>query len=157
MRSQTIPPNLTPTLENQLLGNYAGALFATNDSILIYGGGESSSSDAVNTLASYNATAQSWSPLSLSGGNFQKNNRVHGTGVSDAVSGLSFFIGGTDGVTGLLKIDLSDPAHPLWTNQSAQLHSTGAEIRQMIGASMTYLPIGRSGVLLLMGGANVSM
>ena len=82
--------------------------------------------------------------------------RGEGTGVSDPVSGLSFFIGGGDNVRGLLKIDLSDPAHPSWTNQSAQLFSTGAEIPQMIGASMIYLPKGRSGVLLLMGGVNVS-
>ena len=113
--------------------------------------------DAVNTLASYNATAQSWSPVSLSGGNFQKDMRLFGTGVSDSVSGLSFFIGGTENVGGMLKIDLSNPAHPSWTNQSAQLHSTGAEIPQMLGAGMIYLPMGRSGVLLLMGGADVSM
>ena len=156
VRNQTIPPNLTPNFENQSLGSLSGALFATNDSILIYGGGESLL-DAVNTLESYNATAQSWSPLSLSGGNFQQNLRSYGTGVSDALSGLSFFIGGTARVGGLLKIDLSDSAHPSWTNQSAQLHSTGAEIPQMVGAGMIYLPIGKSGVLLLMGGADVSM
>lgn len=113
--------------------------------------------DAVNELASFNATAQSWSPVSLSGGNFQKDARWYGTGVSDAVSGLSFFIGGLNSVGGLLKIDLSDPAHPSWTNQTAQLHPTGAKIPHMIGAGMIYLPIGKSGVLLLMGGQNVSM
>ena len=113
--------------------------------------------DAVNTLASYNATAQSWRPSSLSGGGLQNDERLSSTGVSDAVSGLSFFIGGTTGVSGLLEVDVSDPVHPSWTNKSAQLHSTGADISQMIDPSMIYLPIGRSGVLLLMGGANVSM
>ena len=138
------------------MGDGSGALFATDDSILIYGGGRSSL-DAVNTLASYNATTQSWSPVSLSGGNFQHDVRQAGTGVSDAVSGLSFFIGGYHNVGGLLKIDLSDPAHPSWTNQTAQLHSTGAMIPHTIDAGMIYLPIGKSGVLLLMGGENVSM
>ena len=157
VRNQTIPTNLTFTYNNQSTGSVStGALFATNDSIWVYGQGISPL-NGFNTLASYNTTTQSWSTVSLSGGDFQKDTRGDGTGVSDAVSGLSFFIGGDNSVGGLLKTDLSDPAHPSWTNLSAQLHSTGAEIPQTFGAGMIYLPIGKYGVLLLMGGMVVSI
>ena len=92
--------------------------------------------------------------MSLSGGDFQYGFRSFGASASDPMSGLSFFVGG-DNVGGLLKVDLSDTSNPSWTNQSIQLPSADSVLTPVVGASMTYLPIGKAGILLVIGGAEV--
>ena len=118
--------------------------------------GASKPVNAGHTLASYNSSTQQWKPVSLSGGDFQYGFRSFGASISDPLSGLSFFAGGDD-VDGLLKVDLSDTSNPSWTNQSTQSHSAESALTPVVGAGLTYLPIGKAGILLLIGGAEVRM
>lgn len=152
VQNTTVPFNARPRELSGYPDAGQGALFATNDSFLVYAKDDPSASPD-HTLVSYNVSARQWGSTSLSGGNFQNNPQTAGMGASDPVSGLSFFIGGWDGIGGLLKIDTSDSS---WANENTRIHSTEDVFPRIGGGGLVYLPIGKAGILLLIGGYNVS-
>ena len=155
LHNTSISLDIVPALLSQTESLWAGALFASNDSIYIYGGGDSSGGSE-NTLASYNVTTSTWNPVAVSGGEFENDSRSFGQSVSIPASGLAFFVGGTDGVQGMLRFDESDSSRISWTNQTLSNGSRGISIPDSVAGGMVYLPVGKAGILLLLGGSNVS-
>ena len=120
----------------------------------MYAGADPSNYDegAKHTLASYNSSSQSWSRVTISGGDFQNRSGGFGATTSDPLSGLSFFIGG-DG--DLLKVNLSNVNNPSWIDDTSQIGPGSDVTLDIDGAGLTYLAIGKAGILLLIGGASV--
>ncbi|KAA6410841.1 MAG: hypothetical protein FRX48_05151 [Lasallia pustulata] len=77
LHNTSIPLDIVPSMLSQTESNWAGALFASNDSIYVYGGGDLSGA-AENILASYNVTTSTWNPVTVSGGDFENNPCVFG-------------------------------------------------------------------------------
>ena len=157
-RNTSIPLDLVPNIKDQAVARSSGALFATNDSFYIYGGGISPLFGGVNpgkstahTLASYNASTERWGSVSPSGGNFNSDARLWGQATSDPMTGKAYFTGGANNVQGVLEFDASDYDHINWTNHT---RSTGPGV---IAGGMVFLPFGKAGTLLVLGGANVSV
>ncbi|KAL8905363.1 MAG: hypothetical protein Q9171_006693 [Xanthocarpia ochracea] len=69
------------------------------------------------------------------------------------MAGTSFFTGGENNVRGMLRFDASNPERPTWIN-STQGTGTNDLSPHVIGGGMVYLPVGISGVLVLLGGAD---
>ena len=90
--------------------------------------------------------------MTLSGGDFQNRYGAFGATVSDPLSGSSFFIGG-DG--DLLKVNLSNVNNPSWIDDTSQSGPGSNVVLDIQGAGLTYLAIGKAGILLLIGGARV--
>ncbi|KAL8817397.1 MAG: hypothetical protein Q9223_003764 [Gallowayella weberi] len=151
VQNSTIPFNVTPA-NIAGNGNWQGALFATNDSFLTYAQ-DDPSEEETHTLVSYNSTSQQWGSVSLSGGDFQSDPRSSGTGVSDPMSGLSFYLGGDHNIGGLLKVELADTNNPSWSNITTAFRDTQDPIPQIWGGGMVFLAIGKAGILLVIGGS----
>ena len=151
MQNSTVPSDIVPNLNNQTEQTYNGALFATNDTFYVYGG----ANPAQNLLASYNTTAKTWSPVPVSGDNFLADARYKGQSVSDPASGLSFYAGGKGGIPGIVKFDASKPAAISWTNETVSSTGNGESPPNRYGGGMVYLPKGKAGVILSLGGSNV--
>ena len=100
--------SVLPTTTNQTKALWAGALFATNSSLYVYGG------DTV-PLAVYNAGTSSWKQVNISGAANGIGGGQFSQSVSDPISGLSFFTGGTYGAQGLLTFNASNPDDLTWT------------------------------------------
>lgn len=148
IQSITIPPNVVPNLINQSEELYNGALFATNDTFYVFGGADPTQ----NLLASYNAISETWASVSVSGSDFLTNPRYQGQSVSDPFTGLSFYSGGTDNIYGMVKFDASNPAAVSWTNETSVSPGDGDPSPNRFLGGMVYLPKGKAGVLLLLGG-----
>lgn len=151
----SIPSTVTPDIINQVESIWSGALFATNDTLYIYGGGDVDE-NPMHDLASYNITTNSWKQVSISGGDFEIGRRVLGQGVSDPISGLSFFTGGSNNVGGMLRLDASNPDDVTWTNQTKFSGSKGESVPEVLSGGLVYLPVGKAGILLLLGGSDAN-
>ena len=57
---------------------------------------------------------------------------------------------------GMLRFDESDSSRISWTNQTLGPGSSGISVPGSVAGGMVYLPVGKGGVLLLLGGSNVS-
>ena len=90
--------------------------------------------------------------MTLSGGDFQNRFGAFGATASDPLSGSSFFIGG-DG--DLLKVNLSNVNNQSWIDDTSQVGPDSDVMLDVHGAGLTYLAIGKAGILLLIGGASV--
>ena len=160
----TFPPELSevvPDIENQAEASWSGALFPSNESLFIYGSGSSPlfgggdpAERTARTLARYNSAKQQWSSVDLDGGDFNDDARLLGAVASDPVNGTSFFTGGANNVRGMLRLDASNPERPTWTN-SSQGRVINDRSPHVIAGGMVFLPVGKSGALVLLGGANV--
>lgn len=155
----SVPFDTTSGLENQT-HNQGGALFQTLDSFYVYAGLGDTSTTENNVLAMYNTTSNQWSSHTVSGGNYNKLNRLFPGAASIPSTGLSFFSGGgSSGVsqpgqpTGMLRFDASNPDALTWRNETAQ-SSSGVSVPARVGGNMVYVPMGEQGVILLWGGYN---
>lgn len=135
------------------VGQSLGALWYTTDTTYVYAG--SSVQEAVDVLAAYNTTSGTWSNVSVSGGNFNYGNRTGGAAVSVPESGMSFFLGGAQDLTGLVRLNASDAADLTWTNETLGKGSYGTAVPDLSGHNMVYVPAGKEGVLIAFGGSNV--
>lgn len=155
----SVPFDTTSGLENQT-HNQGGALFQTLDSFYVYAGLGDTSTTENNVLAMYNTTSNQWSSHTVSGGNYNKLNRLFPGAASIPSTGLSFFSGGgSSGVsqpgqpTGMLRFDASNPDALTWRNETAR-SSSGVSVPARVGGNMVYVPMGEQGVILLWGGYN---
>lgn len=155
----SVPFDTTSTLENQT-HNQGGALFTTLDSFYVFAGLGDGSTTENNVLAMYNTTSSQWSSHSVSGGNYNKLNRLFPGAASVPSTGLSFFSGGSNsGVfqpgqpTGMLRFDASSPDALSWRNETATSGS-GVAVPARVAGNMVYVPMGEQGVVLLWGGYN---
>ena len=165
-RNVSIPLDLVPNIKEQAEAHLSGALFATNDSFYIYGSGASPlfggtsgvdpGEPTAHTLASYNASTEKWGSVSPSGGDFNSDARLLGQATSDPMTGTSYFTGGANNVQGVLEFDASDYDHIIWTNHTRSTGLSGTS-PAVIAGGMVFLPFGKAGILLLLGGANVSV
>ncbi|EOD49471.1 putative kelch repeat protein [Neofusicoccum parvum UCRNP2] len=89
----SVPFDTTETLENQT-HSQGGALFYTLDSFYVFSGLGEGSTTENNILAQYNTSSNQWSSHNVSGGNFNKLNRLFPGEASVPSTGLSFFSGG---------------------------------------------------------------
>lgn len=158
----SIPQDLVPNIKDQTLAPWSGALFSTNHSLYVYGsgtsllfGGNEPDSVTQHTLASYNSSTGRWTSVSPLGGSFNGDARLWGSSTSDPLSGSSFFTGGANNVQGMLEFNASDPNNITWTNYT-EGHGLNGRSPDVIAGGMVFLPFGQAGVLLLLGGANVS-
>ncbi|KAL8835214.1 MAG: hypothetical protein Q9170_003410 [Blastenia crenularia] len=67
--------------------------------------------------------------------------------------GASFFTGGANNVRGVLAFDASKPTHISWKNLT-QSGGISDNSPQVIAGGMVYLPVGKVGASLLVGGAD---
>ena len=154
-RNVSIPLDLVPNIKDQAESYWSGALFSTNDSFYIYGSGSSDPLQATrHTIANYNMSSKAWNSITPSGGDFNGDPRLYGQKASNPVTGMSYFTGGLNNVTGMLEFNASDPDHVTWANitQGNGIHGTGPEV---FAGEMVILPFGEAGILLLLGGSNV--
>ena len=158
----SIPQDLVPNIKDQTIAPWSGALFSTNRSLYVYGsgtsplfGGKEPDSVTQHTLASYTSSTGQWLPVSPLGGDFNGDARLWGSSTSDPLSGASFFTGGANNVQGMLEFDASNPNNITWKNYTDG-HGLNGPSPGVIAGGMVFLPFGQAGVLLLLGGANVS-
>lgn len=134
-------------------GQHIGGLWYTTDTAYVYAG--SPIQEAVDVLAAYNTTSGVWGNVSVSGGNFNYGNRSGGAAVSVPESGMSFYLGGSHGLSGLVRLNASDAADLMWTNETLGDGSYGTAVPDLAGHNMVYVPAGKEGVLVTFGGSNV--
>ncbi|KAG8530384.1 uncharacterized protein KY384_004886 [Bacidia gigantensis] len=126
---------LHPTEVPGAQGSGEGTFFTDADSTTMYSFGGvrgPNNTDCTNTVGSYNATSQTWANMSVSGGNFNGLDRTF-TGsatTSTAGLGLSFVTGGLDDTPG----------------------PKGMNVPPLVGATMQYVRLGSSYVLIAVGG-----
>ncbi|KAL8850066.1 MAG: hypothetical protein Q9221_004992 [Calogaya cf. arnoldii] len=161
LQNISVPLGLMPDIEDQTAASWSGALFPTNESLYIYGSGSSSlfrvtdpASATLNTLVRYDSTEEQWSSAFVAGGDFNHDARLWGQVATDPVNGTSFFTGGANNVRGMLAFHASDPTQVSWTN-CTQVGDISDSNPHVIAGGMVFLPVGTSGALLLLGGANV--
>ncbi|KAL8785291.1 MAG: hypothetical protein Q9195_008710 [Heterodermia aff. obscurata] len=156
-RNVSIPLDIVPNIMDQVACHACGSLFSTNDSFYVYGSGTfDPSQETRSIIASYNMTSNAWSSVKPSGGEFNGDPRLWGQTASDPVTGMSYFTGGANNIQGMLEFNASDSDHVTWANitQGAGLHGT---VPIIVEGGMVFLPFGEAGVLLLLGGALVSV
>lgn len=106
-----------------------------------------------NTLAAFNTTTTAWSFVEVSGSNVQLKDRSSEMSASIPSSGLAFSFGVT-GTPGLVKFNDSVPESLTWSNQSTS-GSQGIQVPLLSEAEMIYVPMGKKGILIVMGGQDV--
>lgn len=135
-------------------------LLPTNDSLILYASTETKYPGVTKlgeTMALYNASSQQWGSVSISGEDIKQEQDYHfDLGVSDPVSGFSFYISTYYGFQQLLKTDLSNANNLSWIVESARGRSTQFVIPRISGGRMVYLPLEKAGILLFIGGLDVS-
>lgn len=150
----SIPSTILPGITNPVESS-SGPLFTTNDSFYVYESGDEGKYG--HTLASYNTSTNSWKQVFISGGEFERAPEI-GQGVSDPISGLSFFFGGSRSHRGMLRLNASNPDDVTWTNQTAKFSGSEEDsIPEIAGGAFVYLPVGKAGALLLFGGNDISI
>ncbi|GME64071.1 Kelch repeat protein [Neofusicoccum parvum] len=156
----SVPFDTTETLENQT-HSQGGALFYTLDSFYVFSGLGEGSTTENNILAQYNTSSNQWSSHTVSGGNFNKLNRLFPGEASVPSTGLSFFSGGGNSGTtrpggrpmGMVRFDASNPDSLSWRNETST-SSSGVPVPARVGGNMVYVPMGEQGVILVWGGYN---
>ncbi|KAF3400580.1 Kelch repeat-containing protein [Talaromyces pinophilus] len=134
-------------------GDATGALWNTNDTIYVFGGGFKK---PTNTLSAYNVTTNQWKEVNVTGGNFNFGNRTSSQYVSVPESSLGFIYGGTDYMGGMIRFNASDPENLSWTNETLGDGSNGIEVPNLESGAMVYIPAGDEGILITFGGGNVT-
>ena len=129
-----------------------GAFWTDKDLTVLYsigGDGGTVTPPPTNKLPSYNATSQSWTNVSVQGGDFAGLTRNFASSATASTGGqsLGFLTGGADAVTptGMVSFDASNVSSPQWRNES---YAPG-----MVSTAMSYVRFGKQGVLVAVGGA----
>ena len=118
------------------------------------------SSPPGNTLAAFNTATEDWSFLPVSGDdvslksfNSKLDHRSSEMSASIPSNGLAFSFGDF-AQPGLVKFDSSASQTLTWQNQTSG-GSQGIQVPLVSEAEMVYVPLGKKGVLLVMGGMDV--
>ncbi|KAI4176667.1 MAG: hypothetical protein LQ343_000959 [Gyalolechia ehrenbergii] len=106
-------------------------------------------------MATYDSGADDWFASTVAGGAFGFSDRLNLLYASVPQFGKSFALGGNSGIIqGFLYFDSSVPDSLTWTNVTQD--ATGNDVPSNIGGAMIHVPMGRSGILLVIGGAESS-
>lgn len=136
----------------------AAFLWYSNDTLYAPHLGATAAGD---TIAAFNTTTADWSFLSVSGDDDVRlksissefDDRSSEMSASIPSSGLAFSFGDF-GLPGLVKFDSSVSQALRWENQTSG-GSQGIQVPLVSEAEMVYVPLGKEGVLLVMGGMDV--
>ncbi|KAI9860565.1 MAG: hypothetical protein M1830_006229, partial [Pleopsidium flavum] len=146
----------------------AGAFFVDDTDTILYSyGGFERDYDPQNSMAMYNTTSESWSTVTVSGGNLNQGDREESMYTSSLGTdlSLSFIQGGytslmgpgaqaesasATNLTGMITFNSSDASNLSWTNSTESSNAPDT-----LGAKMQFVRYGRSGVLVAFGGFNV--
>jgi hypothetical protein len=104
----------------------------------------------INTLNTFNITSMEWSNVTVSGGNFNFNNRAATSRATSkgAAEALGFVSGGWKDLGGMIRFDASDAANPQWRNETNNNPPLSLE------GSMQFIRLGPNGSLINFGGYN---
>ena len=148
----TGPTSLSENFVNKVPGNvlrHFGSdyfLLLANDSFFVY---PQEGFDSVKALASYNACSKSWTSVPVSGDSIASQKcRNCSSPVSDPFSGLSFYAENTANVPAMLFFNTSTSESPTVYRRDFK----GEVPPETSFGNMVYLPLGRAGVLLQIGG-----
>ncbi len=126
-----------------------GTFFKSHSTL--YSFGRSNDDAALGSLAAFDTATSQWSTAHVAGGDFNHGARhmnMHATGGP----GLGFIAGGSDtDLRGMIQFNASNPSKLSWANQ------TGESVPNTMGATMQYVRMGRAGVLVAIGGYDVSI
>ncbi len=154
MGSVAAPPNLTAGFGDQI-GSLGGAFFYDNTTIYLFSGLGEDSTTVSNELATYDTEAGDWLSSTVAGGSFASGDRQNLLYASVPQFGTSFALGGNYPIVkGLLKYDSTVQNNLRWTNITQD--ADGGSIPSNIGGAMVHVPMGKLGVLLIIGGADSS-
>ncbi|KAL8836933.1 MAG: hypothetical protein Q9170_002733 [Blastenia crenularia] len=147
------PSGLTESFNDQI-ESAGGAFFYDNSSLYLFSGtGKSTSQDS--HMAKYDSEIGDWSASSVNGGAFNFNDRQNLLYASVPQFGKSFALGGDiDIVKGFVKFDSSNTDDLTWTNVTKDVG--GRDVPSNIGGALIHVPMGKLGVLLVIGGADSS-
>lgn len=137
----TLPPNPATITEGK-----SAALWFSNDTLY--------AAEVDSSITSFDTVTNQWQSVDVSGAHIDLQNHSPETSVSIPYSGLSFFFGETN-IPGLVRFDASRPDALEWTNQTTQSNTEGIRVPKVAQAEMVHVPLGKEGVLLLMGGYDV--
>lgn len=156
LNNETIGPSITAAYNNAFYGSNGdptGALWHSNDTIYVFGGGFTTAS---NTLSAYHVELGVWKDVNVAGGAFNFGNRTSSQYVSTPGSDLHFIYGGTTPyMTGMIRLNASDPNNLSWTNETLGNGSFGIDVPNLESGALVYIPAGKEGMLISFGGSNV--
>lgn len=144
-------------------------MFRSQDSLFTLDARGSSSIGSY--LTEFDTKTSKWQVSALQGNETWDFKGMSGAShANDPSTGLSFLAGGIpldstavpdyraiqSSTKGLYAFDFSDPSTPKWSNSTNRTTSQyGAAVPTTSQGSMVYLPVGKRGVLLVIGGNNV--
>ena len=134
------------------MGQSTAAFFNTNDSLLVY----QSATNTTQTLSSLDLSNPRWTSVPLIGNGLSFQPEFQPLCLTDPVSGLGYYLEDNNKYSNLLRLNLSDPEKPSSTNESVRISPGDDKVPSISGAAMQYLPVGKAGILILIGGWNVS-
>lgn len=156
LQRYALPSNMTPNAAIQNEDN-AAFLWYSNDTLYAPNLGAAAGG---NTIAAFSTATAEWSFPSVSGDDVRlkaissdTDDRSSEMSASIPSSGLAFSFGDF-GVPGLVKFNGSVAQTLTWTNQTSG-GSQGIQVPVVSEAEMVYVPLGKEGVLLVMGGMDV--
>jgi hypothetical protein len=128
---------------------HEGAIWTVNGTIYLFGGEPPSNMDRVPT---YEAQTNEWDEFKVSGGKFNYLRQAASYATAPE-AGLGFILGGDRLLTwGMIRFNASDLS---WTNETLGNGSFGAQVPNLGGGALVYIPAGPQGMLVAFGGANV--
>ncbi|KAF8244622.1 hypothetical protein K440DRAFT_490519, partial [Wilcoxina mikolae CBS 423.85] len=139
----------------------SGAFFYDDMALYLFAGLPNTGTP-VDTIWSYNTSTEKWKELAVAGGKLNFGTRRNAWFASELMRKRSFYLGGSAisiqtiarFVKGLLVIDARDPSHLTWENKTVS-GGDGEEVPSTFEGAMVYVPKGKEGVLLGMGGYDV--
>lgn len=119
------------------------------------------SSDIGTSLGSFNTTTNLWSYITVLGSDVNIMNQTSEALTSVPSSGLAFWLVGASRyrypfVPQFITFNFSRPQFPTWYNQT-MTGRLGIRDRNVVRSELVHLPMGNEGVLLEMGGLDVSV
>lgn len=152
--SSDVPTSLTPTINSQVRGS-GGGFFYDNTTIYTFSGFDKDDVPATNVLPTFNTSTDTWATVAVDGGNFSYGQLGGMVTSSVPEFSLSFSLSGdlANVAEGLIRLDTSIPNKPSWANITMDAFQNPTP--RVAGASMPYVPMGKRGVLMLIGGFDV--
>ncbi|KAL8918436.1 MAG: hypothetical protein Q9208_007341 [Pyrenodesmia sp. 3 TL-2023] len=148
------PPDVTANFDEQL-ESLGGAFFYDNTTIYLFSGMGEDSTTVIDEVATYDIEAEDWLSSTVQGGSFAFGDRQNLLYASVPQFGTSFALGGNYPIVkGLLRFNSTIQDSLRWTNITED--SNGGAVPSNIGGAMVHVPMGKLGVLLVIGGADSS-
>lgn len=142
---------------DQQVRSSGGGFFYDNTTIYTFSGFETNEFPGTNVLPAFNTSTNTWTTVAVGGGNLSYGNSTSTLTASVPESGLSFAMNGDleNIADGLIMLNTSDSNKLLWANITEDASHQATP--RVSGCSMAYVPMGKQGVLLLIGGGDVRL